>query len=110
MTALPRTPSFRLDGRRALVTGAGRGIGLPAAAALAEAGAHITLTARSGDEIHAAAHAIRAAGGQANALALDVNDHACVADATEALAPFDILVNNAGTDRPKPFTEVSEAD
>jgi NAD(P)-dependent dehydrogenase (short-subunit alcohol dehydrogenase family) len=48
MTALPTTPSFRLDGRRALVTGAGRGIGLGAATALAEAGAHVTLCARTG--------------------------------------------------------------
>ena len=40
MSALPKTPSFRLDGRRALITGAGRGIGLACAAALAEAGAH----------------------------------------------------------------------
>ena len=54
---LPVTPSFRLDGRRALVTGAGRGIGLASAAALAEAGADVTLVARSLDEIQAAADA-----------------------------------------------------
>ncbi|MFZ0623163.1 MAG: SDR family NAD(P)-dependent oxidoreductase, partial [Pseudolabrys sp.] len=47
MMQLPATPSFRLDGKRALVTGAGRGIGLTAAAALAEAGAHVTLAART---------------------------------------------------------------
>ena len=52
---LPRTPSFRLDGRRALVTGAGRGIGLALAAALAEAGAHVTLVARTAGEIEVAA-------------------------------------------------------
>ena len=68
---LPRTPSFRLDGRRAIVTGAGRGIGLALAAALAEAGAAVTLVARSGDEIEAGAAAIRAAGGQAEAAVLD---------------------------------------
>ena len=50
-TALPKTPSFRLDGRRALVTGAGRGIGAAMAAALAEAGAHVTLCARTEAEI-----------------------------------------------------------
>lgn len=107
---LPRTPSFRLDGRRALVSGAGRGIGLAAAAALAEAGAHVTLLARSAGEIEAGAEAIRARGGAAEALALDVLDVAATARAVAAAEPFDILVNNAGTNRPKPLTEVTEAD
>lgn len=110
MEPLPATPSFRLDGKRALVTGAGRGIGLACAAALAEAGAHVTLAARSGGEIAAGAEAIRAAGGQADALVLDVNDVAGTAQAVQACAPFGILLNNAGTNRPKPFTEVSEED
>ena len=110
MEALPTTPSFRLDGRRALVTGAGRGIGLACAAALAQAGAHVTLAARSGEEITAGAEAIRAAGGQAEAVRIDVNDVASMTAALGALVPFDILLNNAGTNRPKPFTEVSEED
>ncbi|WP_404477973.1 SDR family NAD(P)-dependent oxidoreductase [Novosphingobium sp. BL-52-GroH] len=110
MEALPTTPSFRLDGRRALVTGAGRGIGLASAAALAQAGAHVTLAARSGEEITAAAEAIRTAGGQAEAVRIDVNDVAGMTAALGAVAPFDILLNNAGTNRPKPFTEVSEED
>lgn len=108
--ALPRTPSFRLDGRRALVTGAGRGIGLAAAAALAEAGAHVALAARSGPEVEAAAAAIRADGGAAEALALDVSDLAALEAALETREPFDILVNNAGTNRPAPFLEVTPAD
>jgi NAD(P)-dependent dehydrogenase (short-subunit alcohol dehydrogenase family) len=108
--ALPLTPSFRLEGRRALVTGAGRGIGLAAAAALAEAGASVTLVARSGDEVAAAAAAITARGQQADWAALDV----CDPDALQAFfanrPAFHILVNNAGTNRPKPMWEVSRAD
>lgn len=110
LPTLPSTPSFRLDGRRALVTGAGRGIGLAAAAALAEAGAAVTLVARSSDEIEAAAEAIRERGGAAQALALDVGDVAAVKAAIAARPAFDILVNNAGTNRPKPFGEVSVDD
>lgn len=107
---LPRTPSFRLDGRRAVVTGAGRGIGLAAAAALADAGATVTLIARSAGEIEVAAEAIRAAGGSAEAVSLDVSDLAAVSAFFDAADPFHILVNNAGTNRPKPMTEVSEED
>lgn len=107
---LPTTPSLRLDGRRALVTGAGRGIGLALAAALAEAGAAVTLAARSAGEIEAGADAIRARGQAAEAAMLDVADLGAVAAFFEGRAAFDVLVNNAGTNRPKPMTEVSEAD
>ena len=110
MIALPRTPSFRLDGRRALVTGAGRGIGLAAAAALAEAGAAVTLAARSAGEIEDAAAAIRASGGSAEALALDVTDVAAMRAALGARPAFDVLVNNAGGARHAPFLDVTEAD
>ena len=71
---LAKSPSFRLDGRRALVTGGGRGIGLTAASALAAAGAHVTLAARTKAEIEEAAAAIRARGEKADALVLDVTD------------------------------------
>ncbi len=107
---LPKTPSFRLDGKRALVTGAGRGIGLAAAAALAQAGAHVTLCARSFDEVDAAAAAIRAVGGSAEPLRLDVSDIVGVRAALAQREPDDILVNNAGTNRPKPFIEVTPED
>jgi NAD(P)-dependent dehydrogenase (short-subunit alcohol dehydrogenase family) len=108
--SLPRTPSFRLDGRRALVTGAGRGIGLASAAALAEAGAHVVLVARTGAEIEAAAAEIRAEGGSAEPLTLDVTDLVAVDAALDARPPFHVLVNNAGTNRPRRFLEVSVAD
>lgn len=110
MNALPRTPSMRLDGKRALVTGAGRGLGLAAAAALADAGAHVTLCARSRAEIGAAADAIRANGGSAEPLCLDVLDVDAVRATLGACEPHDILVNNAGANRPKPFTQVSVED
>ena len=107
---LPRTPSLRLDGRRACVTGAGRGIGLALAACLAEAGAEVTLVARSAGEIETAAEAIRAEGGRANAAVLDVSDLAAVAEFFGSRPAFQVLVNNAGTNRPKPMMEVSEGD
>jgi NAD(P)-dependent dehydrogenase (short-subunit alcohol dehydrogenase family) len=107
---LPRMPSMRLDGRRALVTGAGRGIGLAAVAALAAVGAHVTLVARTVAEIEAAAEEIRAEGGRASALVLDVTDLAAMRAAIDAADPFDVLVNNAGTNRPRGFLEVTEDD
>jgi NAD(P)-dependent dehydrogenase (short-subunit alcohol dehydrogenase family) len=107
---LATIPSFRLDGKRALVSGAGRGIGLAAASALAEAGAEVTLVARSGEEIAAAAAAIAARGQRANTRVIDVTDLDAVRAWLAAAAPFDILFNNAGTNRPAPFIEVGVED
>jgi NAD(P)-dependent dehydrogenase (short-subunit alcohol dehydrogenase family) len=107
---LATSPSFRLDGKRALVTGGGRGIGLAAASALAQARAHVTLAARTLAEIDAAAQAIRARGDKADALQLDVTDLDAVRRAVEAAEPFDVLVNNAGTNRPAVLMDVKIED
>jgi NAD(P)-dependent dehydrogenase (short-subunit alcohol dehydrogenase family) len=107
---LAKTPSFRLDGKRALVTGGGRGIGLAAASALANAGAEVTLAARTRAEIEAAARAIVARGDKAVALPLDVTDLDAVRRTIAAAEPFDVLVNNAGTNRPAALMEVKVED
>src|SRR5262249_9221270 len=106
MPELATAPSFRLDGKRALVTGAGRGIGLAAVSALADAGADVTLPARTSKEIEEAAEAIRSRGQKAAPLTLDVRDIDAVKKAVAAQEPFDILVNNAGANRPAPFVDV----
>jgi len=107
---LAKTPSFRLDGKRALVTGGGRGIGLAAASELAQAGAEVTLVARTQAEIEAAAQAIVARGDRAAALPLDVTDLDAVRDTIAAAEPFDVLVNNAGTNRPAYLMDVKVED
>ncbi|WP_417678823.1 SDR family NAD(P)-dependent oxidoreductase [Roseibium sp.] len=104
------SPTFRLDGKRALVTGAGRGIGRAIAEAFAECGAEVVLCARTQSEIEEAADTLRARGLAATAQACDVMDVAGFSDLIENQAPFDILVNNAGTNRPKPQSEVTEED
>lgn len=96
---LPRTPSFRLDGRRALVTGASSGIGFGAAAALAEAGAEVWLVARRAAELATVRDTIRVAGGRAEALALDITDIHATARTVAKHGPFDVLVNSAGLAR-----------
>ena len=78
MSPAPRLPSFRLDGQRALVTGAGRGIGAACAHALAQAGAEVWVAARSASEVQAVAAEICQTGGQAHPLTLDVTDSAQV--------------------------------
>jgi NAD(P)-dependent dehydrogenase (short-subunit alcohol dehydrogenase family) len=107
---LPRTPSLRLDGRRALVTGGTRGIGLGAATVLAEAGAEVTITARTAADIASVVAALEARGLDAAGTTLDVTDTTAVAAFLDAQPPFDILVNSAGGSRHAHFLDVTEAD
>lgn len=108
--SLPRTPSFRLDGRRALVTGASRGIGLGCAVALAEQGAHVVMAARGTSILEAAVAEMAAQGLSAEALPLDVTDTGAVKAAVAAKGPFDVLVNSAGMARHAPALDTAMAD
>lgn len=105
--ATPTNP-FRLDGRSALVTGAGRGIGRACAVALAQAGAEVWLVARTSEEIDRLSSEIASEGGRGKAVRCDVTDSQAVKRLFAELPSLDILVNNAGTNIPEPFVEVSE--
>lgn len=107
-------PNFRLDGQRALVTGASSGLGLHFAQTLAQAGAEVVLAARRLERLEGAVQALRGAGHRASAVALDVCDAASVqtvvADlSARALLP-DVLVHCAGVAVSRPLLEQTEAD
>ena len=109
-----KTPSFRLDGKRALVTGGSKGIGLAAAHALAQAGAHVCIAARSTPELIAACEDITPSN-SSNHLkityaALDVRDSAAVDTMFAEQGVFDIVINNAGTTRTKLIDEATDED
>jgi len=103
-------PDFRLDGRRALITGGGRGIGLAAALGLARAGAAVTLASRTERDLQSACETIRQAGGTADYAVLDVTDSRAVAELVGSRPAFHVLVNNAGINRPKLLTETPDVD
>ncbi|NDW54624.1 SDR family NAD(P)-dependent oxidoreductase [Aliiroseovarius sp. PrR006] len=107
---LPKTPSFRLDGKRALVAGASSGIGLACAVALAEAGAEVTVAARRVEALEDLVAQLKAAGFAAKALAMDVSDVAATQAAVAEHGPFDVLVNSAGLARHSAAEDTTEDD
>ncbi len=107
---LPRTPSFRLDGKRALVAGASSGIGEAAAVALAEAGAEVTIVARRAEALDRLASEMSAEGWAVKTLPLDITDVEATANAVVERGPFDVLVNSAGLARHTAAFETSNDD
>src|SRR6478609_2819509 len=91
---------FSLEGKIALVTGSGQGIGLAMAEGLSEAGAHVVLNGRDRAKLETAAKSIATAGRKVSIAAFDVTDHAAVeagvATIESETGPIDILINNAG--------------
>jgi NAD(P)-dependent dehydrogenase (short-subunit alcohol dehydrogenase family) len=110
MTILPRTPSFDLTGKQALVAGASSGLGLACAAALAEHGATVTLAARRTDKLTDLAQTLATAGRQAEILELDIANVEETAVKVAGAGPFDILVNSAGLARHGAAIETAPAD
>ncbi len=110
MFELPKPPNFRLDGRRALVTGASSGIGLGCAVALADAGAEVVMAARGKEKLDEAVSMMKNQGYHCQALALDIADVHRIESVINDSDPFDILVNSAGLARHGPAIEVSVED
>jgi len=103
---------FRLDGRVAVVTGAGKGIGRGIATGFAEAGARVVCAARTQGDLESVVTAIEEAGGEALAVVTDVLDpearERLIASAVERFGRLDVLVNNAGGTGPRAALETSE--
>lgn len=110
MTQLPSTPSFRLEGRRALVAGASSGIGEACAVALAEAGANVTVAARRTDKLDQLVRAMADRGWRSDALTMDVTDVASTQAKVAQSGPYDILVNSAGLARHAPALDTRPDD
>ena len=105
---LPRMPSFSLRGKRALVTGGTRGLGLAAVVAIAQAGGEVCCVARGGEELGVVVRACVAEGWQVSGEELDILDRGGVDRFLSLQDSFDVLVNNAGTNTPQAFLDVEE--
>jgi NAD(P)-dependent dehydrogenase (short-subunit alcohol dehydrogenase family) len=103
-------PSFTLAGKTALVTGGSRGIGFASAAALASAGAHVVIAARTPEHVESAGREISEFYGSAEPMVLDVTDLKSCKKNLDDAPPFDVLVNSAGMNRPGPFLQVTPED
>jgi gluconate 5-dehydrogenase len=101
---------FRLDGRTALVTGSGRGLGWEMAQALAEAGARVLLHGRAAERLAARVGELRHAGHAADALVFDMADRAAMREAVAAAGPIDVLIHNVGERDRRPFAEIEPED
>jgi 2-deoxy-D-gluconate 3-dehydrogenase len=110
LTDLPRTPSFDLSGKRALVTGASSGIGMGCAVALAEAGAHVVCAARRVDVLADAVAVMNDAGWSTEAMPLDITDLEAMTAALKAQDAFDVVINAAGLARHSPALETTPED
>ena len=106
----PKTPSFNLNGKRSLVTGAGRGIGMGASIALAQAGSEIVMVSRTEEQLIALKDHIKNLGLKSSYKPLDVTNDRDLKEFINNEKPFDILVNNAGTNIPSSLIETKIDD
>ena len=108
----PKTPTFKLNNKRALITGAGRGIGLGASLALAQAGSEIMMVSRTEKELKKINNFLNNEGYSSSYNVLDVTELQQTEQFIRDQEPFDILVNNAGTNIPSSLinTEIKDVE
>lgn len=106
----PSSPSFKINNKRALITGAGKGIGLGASIALAEAGSEVVMISRTRKDLEEIKEHIEKIGKRGYYKVLDVNKTSDVEKFVSSEKPFDILVNNAGTNIPSSLINSKDKD
>lgn len=110
MSKLPSSPGFDLSGKRALVAGASSGIGVACAVALAEQGAHVTLSARRLDRLEDISNQMKERDFKVDILQLDISDIQATSEQISKNGPYDILVNSAGLARHSKTTDTTLED